>query len=71
MITMRELNDLFPEIPRKTLRWWVIQGFIHFSETREDGRGITRLFSQEDVEKAKKFIENRVEIRELYRLNKS
>jgi len=70
LITFGQLAKLFPEIANKTLLVWVRHGLIPHSDTKKDGRGIIRLFSANDIVKARQFIDDRLRVRELYRITK-
>lgn len=70
LIPFGEFVKLFPQVSPKTLLWWVRQGLIPFSDSREDGRGITRLFSTADIAATAVFVGERLRARELYRIKR-
>ena len=56
LIPFGKFVKLFPQVTPKALLWWVTQGLIPFSDSREDGRGLIRLFSLEDIAQAAVFV---------------
>jgi hypothetical protein len=47
--SQKDVNQIFSHIPSRTIRWWGLMGLYQSSSETRDGRGISRLYSGDNL----------------------